>query len=124
MSQLGEESDEEYLARLRIPESEVVIAKRPVGRGKKAKPFVQVELEAIAAANAAIGCPGATVMLYIRYLVWSENSSTVMLPNQTLTELGVSRDVKRRTLRRLEQAGLIAVERRGSRSPKVTLLVT
>ena len=40
-----------------------------------------------------------------------------------LEEWGVQADAKRRALRKLEMAGLITVERRGKRSPHVTLLV-
>jgi hypothetical protein len=40
-----------------------------------------------------------------------------------LEEWGVQADAKRRALRKLERAGLIKVERRGKRSPHVTLLV-
>jgi hypothetical protein len=43
--------------------------------------------------------------------------------NIVLEEWGVQADAKRRALRKLEMAGLITVERRGKRSPQVTLLV-
>ena len=40
-----------------------------------------------------------------------------------LQDWGIQPDAKRRALRKLEKAGLIRVERRGKRSPKVTLVV-
>ena len=39
-------------------------------------------------------------------------------------EWGLLPDAKSRALRKLEMAGLIAVERRGKRSPRVTLVLT
>jgi hypothetical protein len=40
-----------------------------------------------------------------------------------MQEWDVLPDAKRRALRALEKAGLIAIERRGKRSPRVTLVV-
>jgi hypothetical protein len=40
-----------------------------------------------------------------------------------LQEWGIQPDAKRRALGALEKAGLIAIERRGKRSPQVTLVV-
>jgi hypothetical protein len=45
------------------------------------------------------------------------------LPNGALEELGVSRKAKWRVLDVLERHGVIAIERRGRKSPIVTLLV-
>jgi DNA-binding transcriptional ArsR family regulator len=39
-----------------------------------------------------------------------------------LQEWGIEPDAKSRALRRLEKAGLVTVERRGKRSPRVTLV--
>jgi DNA-binding transcriptional ArsR family regulator len=40
-----------------------------------------------------------------------------------MQEWGVQPDAKTRALRKLEKAGLIRIERRGKRSPRVTLVV-
>jgi len=40
-----------------------------------------------------------------------------------MEDFGVLPDAKRRGLRALEKAGLIAIERRGKRSPNVTLIL-
>jgi uncharacterized membrane protein len=40
-----------------------------------------------------------------------------------MQEWNVLPDAKSRALRKLEKAGLIAIERRGKRSPRITLIV-
>ena len=50
-------------------------------------------------------------------------TDTFIVSNLMLPGLGVQPDAKRRALRKLENAGLIKVERRGKRSPQVTLVV-
>jgi DNA-binding transcriptional ArsR family regulator len=48
---------------------------------------------------------------------------TFIVSNILLQEWGVRPDAKTRALRKLETAGLISVEKRGKRSPRVTLVV-
>jgi hypothetical protein len=62
------------------------------------------------------------VALRLLYLTWSERSQTVVLTNKGLAHWGVSRHQKLKALRRLERAGLIAVEWRRRKNPRVTLL--
>jgi DNA-binding transcriptional ArsR family regulator len=45
------------------------------------------------------------------------------MPNGWLEERGVSRKAKSQVLRDLEAAGLVTVERRDRKSPRVTILV-
>ena len=49
-------------------------------------------------------------------------ADTFIVSNIMLQDWGILPDAKRRALRKLEEAGLIRVERRGKRSPSVTLL--
>jgi DNA-binding transcriptional ArsR family regulator len=49
--------------------------------------------------------------------------NTFTVSNLMLRDWGIQADAKSRALRKLEMAGLITVERRGKRSPQVTLLV-
>jgi len=49
--------------------------------------------------------------------------NTFIVSNLMLRDWGIQPDAKSRALRKLEMAGLITVERRGKRSPHVTLLV-
>jgi hypothetical protein len=50
-------------------------------------------------------------------------ADTFVVSNLMVREWGIQADAKRRALRKLEKAGLIKVERRGKRSPLVTLVV-
>jgi DNA-binding transcriptional ArsR family regulator len=50
-------------------------------------------------------------------------SNSFTVSNLMMRELGVHPDAKTRALRVLEGAGLIAIESRGKRSPRVTLIV-
>jgi len=63
------------------------------------------------------------VWILLLRLAWKARSSTFPLPNEKLERDGVSREVKRRALRDLEAAGLITVDRRHGRSPRVTIVV-
>jgi hypothetical protein len=89
---------------------------------KKTEPFAVVRLARAAAAFTAINCPKATVWLWLEHQVRKTQCSTVAVPNGALASLGVSRKVKNLALRQLEVAGLIAIERRPRKRPKVTLL--
>jgi hypothetical protein len=90
--------------------------------GRRNTAYSQVPHDEAIAAFRALGCLHAFVWLYLHYRVWAEGTRTVPLPNKSLTKAGVSRQVKYRALTRLERAGIIRVERRGRRSPLVTLL--
>jgi ribosomal protein S19E (S16A) len=93
-------------------------AAAPVKR-KKVKPFVKVPLWWITAAAKA---RDTLVLIELLYASWKARTSTFPLPNRRLAKLGASREVKRRVLRDLEQAGLISVERPTRKSPVVTLI--
>jgi hypothetical protein len=56
-------------------------------------------------------------------LRWKTHSMTFPLPNGRLAKLGVSRKVKQRVLRELEQGQLITVERKSRKAPIVTLVL-
>jgi hypothetical protein len=89
---------------------------------KKKDAFVKVPLWWAAEAAKATHSPAALVCIYLLHASWKEKSLTVSLPNGWLKQHGVSREVKRRVLRDLEAAGLIAVERTDRKSPLVTLV--
>ena len=48
-------------------------------------------------------------------------ADTFVVSNLMMQDWGVQPDAKRRALRALENTGLIRIERRGKRSPQVTL---
>lgn len=67
---------------------------------------------------------GATwrLALFIVYENWRSGGRTIKLTNIMAAEVGVSPDAKGRAIDDLEQAGLIEVERRPKRSPRISLL--
>jgi hypothetical protein len=70
-----------------------------------------------------LGGAAAAVMAELAYLAFRAHRSQVILANAALQAVGVSPDAKVRALRRLEAAGMVAVDWRGpGRSPLVTLL--
>jgi ribosomal protein S19E (S16A) len=93
------------------------------GRSRKAEPFVKVPLWWITAAAKATRTPGAVVLIYLLHAQWKAKRATFGLPNGALKKAGASREMKRRVLRQLEAAGLITVERRHGKTPKVTVVV-
>ncbi len=50
-------------------------------------------------------------------------ADTFIVSNLIMQDWGVQPDAKGRALRKLEKAGLIKIEGRGKRSPKVTIVV-
>ena len=64
------------------------------------------------------------VALHLLYLDWKGNGEPIKLANGMLEYDGVSRQSKWRALADLELRGLIKIERRPSRSPIITLLLT
>jgi hypothetical protein len=69
-----------------------------------------------------LGVTALLVGLALWYLRGLRRSNTFELSNLMVREWGVLPDAKARALRKLEKAGLITVERRGKRSPLVTLV--
>ena len=87
------------------------------------QPFVKVPLWWITEATKATKTPAALVCVQLLHTAWKTKNMTFAMSNERLAKNGVSREVKRRVLRDLEAAGLITVERRNGRSPRVTLVL-
>ena len=85
-------------------------------------PFVKVPLWWAEAAAKATRTPGFLVCIELLRASWKAKSLTFSASNKRLAKAGVSREVKRRVLRDLEAAGLVTIERRPGRSPRVTLV--
>jgi hypothetical protein len=94
----------------------------PAKKGKK-DAFVKVPLWWIEAATQATKTPQAFVCVWLLHLAWKAGSMTFPLPNDRLAKRGVDRRMKRKALANLEEAGLITVDRRPSKTPIVTLVV-
>ena len=88
--------------------------------------FVKVPLWWIreaAKAMKGMEAPAMLVAIELLYAVFRTKHATFTLPNAGMAKIGVSREVKRRALQRLEKAGLITVERQGKKTLEVTLTV-
>jgi hypothetical protein len=114
-------------ARFKLPPevADELAKAKPKQHNKKAKrtePFLQISHKAIRAGAKVLGCHRLLVWLYIFHRVWSDNSNTVVIGNQTLRSWGVPRYAKYRALSQLAEAGLISVQWRERRSPVVTLI--
>jgi DNA-binding transcriptional ArsR family regulator len=70
-----------------------------------------------------LGVAALWVGLGLWFLRGLRRSDSFIVSNLILREWNVRPDAKRRALRALEKAGLITIERRGRRSPRVTLVV-
>jgi hypothetical protein len=69
-----------------------------------------------------LGVKSLLVGLALWHIRGLRKHDTFIVSNLMLHDWGVERDAKARALRKLERAGLIAVERRGKRSPQITLI--
>jgi hypothetical protein len=63
------------------------------------------------------------VALHLLYQTWKMGGQPVPLPNGPLIAEGIARGTKWRALRELEQLGLVIVERRKRKAPRVTVLL-
>jgi hypothetical protein len=88
----------------------------------KQQQFVKVPLQWAADAAKATGTRGAMVWILLLHMAWKTKSTTFPLSNIMLARYGVSREMKRRVLEKLEAPGRIKIERRWKRNPIVTLL--
>jgi DNA-binding transcriptional ArsR family regulator len=70
-----------------------------------------------------LGVKALLVGLALWHLKKLRQADTFIVSNLMVQEWGVQPDAKNRALRKLEKAGLIKIERRGKRSPQVTLVV-
>jgi DNA-binding transcriptional ArsR family regulator len=70
-----------------------------------------------------LGVTALWVGLSLWFLRGLKRSDSFIVSNLMMQEWDVLPDAKRRALRTLEKAGLIAIELRGKRSPRVTLVV-
>jgi hypothetical protein len=68
-----------------------------------------------------LGVKALLVGLALWHLRGLRKADTFIVSNVMLEDWGIRPDAKGRALRKLERAGLVKVERRGKRSPQVTL---
>jgi hypothetical protein len=70
-----------------------------------------------------LGVTALWVGLALWFIRGLRGSDSFLVSNLMIQDWGVLPDAKNRALRKLEMAGLIAIEHRGKRSPAVTLVV-
>ena len=93
----------------------------PERRKRQREQFVKIPLWWAEQAARATKTPQAYVWIWLLRLAWEAKAKTFPLPNQKLRQAGVSCEIKRRALAKLEVAGLLKVERRHGKTPVVTL---
>jgi DNA-binding transcriptional ArsR family regulator len=72
---------------------------------------------------AQLGVTALLVGLALWHLKGLRRADSFIVSNLMMQEWGIQPDAKSRALRKLEKAGLVIIERRGKRSPRVTLVV-
>jgi DNA-binding transcriptional ArsR family regulator len=113
---------------LRLTQDEVKRLQGGARRGRRASPirgkFIAGPIDVLWVVRASqLGVKALLVGLALWHLKKLRRTDTFTVSNLMLQEWGVQPDAKTRALRALERAGLIGVERRGKRSPHVTLIV-
>jgi DNA-binding transcriptional ArsR family regulator len=98
------------------------------GRGRQVSPirdkFIAGPIDVSWVCRAGrLGVKALLVGLALWHLRGLRRSNSFIVSNLMMREWGVQPDAKARALRALERSGLIRVERRGKRSPQVTLVV-
>jgi hypothetical protein len=117
--------DEDLIKKLRLDPGTLATLKtaQPKSRRRAKGRFVVAELESLKTASKAVNTPlGLMVWLFIVYRTRLHRTHTVSVSNEALAKWGVERRAKYSALRQLEGAGLIRVERKGKRSPRVCIL--
>jgi hypothetical protein len=113
---------------LRLDQTRVARLQGGPRRGRRASPirgkFIKGPLDFVWFSKARqLGVTALWVGLGLWFLRGLRSSNSFTVSNLMMQECGVQPDAKARALRALEKAGLIMVERRGKRSPRVTLVV-
>jgi len=90
-------------------------------KGRANAAFVMVPLSWAEQLAKAPTVATVTVAIRLLHLSWKAEGRPVLLGNVALQPLGIDRYKKRRALIALERMGLVSVERRTRKSPRVTL---
>jgi hypothetical protein len=89
---------------------------------RKQRHFVRVPVFWVERLTEARHLASYRLALHLLYRSWKTGSHTVALPNGSLAAEGIARGTKWRALRELERLGLVVVERRQRKAPRVTVL--
>jgi hypothetical protein len=116
--------DDPYdLKRLRIDPATLSTPPVPAKIRKRRKQFIMLPMWWIEKLGEAPLATGATwcVACHLLHLDWKHHGKPFKLPNGMLKYDGISRQSKWRALPDLERRGLIAVQRRPSKSPIINV---
>jgi hypothetical protein len=103
------------------PETLAKLAAVPQKIQKRRQQFVMVPWRWIDRLATTSSANTYRVALHLLHQHWKNNSRPFLLPNGLLVMEGVTRHSKWRALTKLERLGLISVEKRPDRSPRVTV---
>jgi len=121
---IEEMSEQELRELTRLPE--MVFERKadtPYSKPRKRKHFVLVPWLWIERLEKARYIATYRVALHILYRHWRDRGQPFTLSNRIMATEGVSRWQKWRALRELEQLGLIRIELRERRSPRITIVI-
>jgi hypothetical protein len=93
------------------------------GRPNKERHFIRVPITWFERLAGVRQVATYHVALHLLYRAWRHGSRSAVLSNALLVCEGIPRWQKWRALRELERRGLITVERRQRRAPRVTLVL-
>jgi DNA-binding transcriptional ArsR family regulator len=113
---------------LRLDQTAVTRVQGGTRRGRQPSPirnkFIAGPIDVSWVCQASrLGVKALLVGLALWHLKGLRRDDSFLVSNLMLQEWDIQPDAKRRALGALEKAGLIAIERRGKRSPWVTLIV-
>jgi hypothetical protein len=113
---------------LRLDQTGVAGLKGRTYRGRRASPvrgkFIAGPVDVSWVCQAGqFGVKALLVGLALWHVRGLRQTDRFIVSNLMVEEWGILPDAKRRALLKLEKAGLITIERRGKRSPRVTLIV-
>ena len=113
--------DDFSLGNLRIEVLPTTAKAREAARRRRQNQFVMVPLEWKIRLGGAHSVYTFKVALELLYRHWKSGGKPVLLPNVGID--GVPRGTKWRALGELESLGLITIERRPKKSPRITIIL-
>jgi hypothetical protein len=94
---------------------------RKLKRRSQRVEFVMLPYAQTMCAAGKVGSAALAVMVELAYQVFKTHKTEVVLSNAMLRSIGISRKEKLRALRQLEAAGVVVVDWKVRKSPRVTV---
>jgi hypothetical protein len=112
------------LSEFRLEDREAASSKKPPRKSRLTDSFIAGPIDIGWLSHARkLGVTALWVGLALWYLRGLRKSDSFIVSNRMMEFLNVEPDAKRRALRKLRNAGLIAIQSREKRSPLVTIIV-